>query len=404
MGAPNPLRRRHHRPWLQPLIAGFLLLGVGSCSSDPGGGGIFIPAPEPSSIHFVPFASVPTGVTAITAPPGDTSRVFIVRQEGEIMIVKHNVLLPRPFLNLYDEVRDNNEMGTLGMAFAPDYRMSGVFYVCYTSRTEELRVRRFHVSATNPDSAVLLTEEPVFTLALPYELHHAGSIAFGPDGKLYVPIGDCGPQYDLDHTGQDPSDLRGNVLRLGVTNAGAYTVPGDNPFVGKVGYAPEIWSYGLRNPWGMSFDRSTGDLYIPDVGQDRWEEVNVGVASAGRGKGANYGWSVLEGTECGYQMPCDSTGKTMPVLAYGHNIGAGECAIIAGRVYRGRLLPGLSGAYLYSDFCAGWLRSFRFGANGVTDLKDWGFTFPPQPQCFGEDANGEVYVGTSAGDVLKLMP
>ena len=381
-------------------VAAIALFALGSCGGKSGG---VIGVPMPPAITLWRFATLSATVTAITAAPNDTGRVFAVEQSGIVRIVKHNVLVARPFLDISSEVLNSGEEGLLGMAFAPDYAASRTFYLCYVDNGSNLLIRRFQVSAADPDSADALTESAVFSLALPTGVHHGGTILFGPDGKLYIGIGDGGPQNDGRLTGQDNSDLFANVLRLTVTSSGTYSVPADNPFVGVAGVKPEIWSYGLRNPWLISFDRQTGDFYVPDVGQDKWEEINVAPAPT-IGKGVNYGWSVFEGTHCGPNGTCDPTGKTMPQLEYAHNSGAGECAVIGGRVYRGKNLPGLTGLYFYSDLCAQWLRSFRYSGGVADQKKDWGVPIPDSPSSFGEDANGEIYIGTSGGSVYKIMP
>jgi glucose/arabinose dehydrogenase len=390
------------RVWLLPSIVSLGLIVIDSCSSG-GGGGMGVVVPEPTSLSLALIAQVASTVTAVTAAPRDTGRVFVVEQAGRIRIVKHGTLLTAPFLDLTGRVSTGGEDGMLGLAFASDYSMSGIFYVSFTSTAGDLRVERYHVSA-NPDSADPATASLVFSQMLSSNIHHGGAIKFGPDGKFYLGIGDGGPENDGNHTGQDPSDLFGSILRLNVTSSGAYTVPADNPWVGVAGVRPELWSYGLRNPWGFSFDRSTGDLYIGDVGQDAWEEVDVGPARSGGGRAANYGWSVLEGTHCGPTPGCDSTGKTMPVIEYAHNSGAGECAVMGGCVYRGKAIAGLAGLYIYTDLCAAWIRSFRLVSGVATEKKDWGVGVPDSPTTVGEDANGEIYFGTVSGSVYELKP
>jgi glucose/arabinose dehydrogenase len=393
---------RRVRIWLLPSLAAVLLVAVDSCSSG-GGSGMSVVVPEPTSLSLKLFATVSSTVTCVTAPPGDTARVFVVEQSGLIHVVKHGVPVPPPFLDLTTNIMNGGEDGLLGLAFAADYSTSGIFYVSFTSSAGDLRVTRYHVSA-NPDYADSSTASLVFSQMLSSNIHHGGAIKFGPDGKFYLGIGDGGPENDGNHTGQDRSDLFGSILRLNVGSSGVYTVPADNPWVSTVGVHPELWSYGLRNPWGFSFDRVTGDLYIGDVGQDAWEEVDAASSLSGRGKGANYGWSELEGTHCGPVGSCDSGGKTMPVLEYAHNSGAGECAVMGGCVYRGKAIPGLVGAYVYTDLCAAWIRSFRLVSGAATDKKSWGLSVPDSPSTVGEDANGELYFGTVVGSVYKLRP
>ena len=395
------MRTMHLRHRLMIAAAALLL---GSCAQNGSGGGGMIVVPEPASLNPWLFASVGGTVTVITAPPADTGRVFVVEQTGEIRIVKHNVLLARPFLDLSGQTLTSGEDGALGLAFAGDYAASGIFYVSYVNTAGDLRIERYHVSAADPDSAVLGSATPVFSLALSTDIHHGGAIHFGPDGKLWMGIGDGGPQNDANHTGQSRNDLFGSILRFNIFSSGLYGTPADNPWFNMAPLRGELWSYGLRNPWGFSFDRTTGDLYIGDVGQDAWEEIDVGPAASGRGKAANYGWSVLEGTHPGPNGPVVTTGKTMPVIEYGHNTTNGECAVVGGVVYRGKLIPGLAGLYLYTDLCAAWIRSFRLSGGVATEQKDWNVTLPDGPSTIGEDANGEVYFGCQGGSVFKLMP
>jgi glucose/arabinose dehydrogenase len=394
---------RFHPTWPRIWIGAAVLLALSSCSSKSSRT-MGSPALVPGALNLAPFASVGSSVTLVTAAPGDTGRVFVVKQNGTIRIVKHGVLRTPPFLDVSSLMSQGSERGLLGMAFAPDYSTSGVFYVSYTDVSGDSQIDRYHVSAANADSADGTTGTHVLNVAQPYANHNGGMIAFGPDGKFYFGLGDGGSEGDPNLTGQDRSDLLGSVLRLDVTNSGTYSVPADNPWVSVSGVRPELWNYGLRNPWRFSFDRQTGDFYIADVGQDNWEEIDAAATTSGRGKGANYGWSVLEGTHCGPNGTCDSTGKTMPVIEYAHNSGAGECCVIGGYVYRGSAIPGLAGLYFYSDYCGEWIRSFRLVSGVATEKKDWGVTLSDNPTTFGEDANGEIYIGTQHGSVYKIVP
>ena len=195
------------------------------------------------------------------------------------------------------------------------------------------------------------------TVDQPYDNHNGGHIVFGPDGYLYMGIGDGGSGGDPDGHGQDRNDLLGSILRLDVSGATGYAVPAGNPLVGVAGTRDELWNWGLRNPWRFSFDRSNGDLYIGDVGQGAREEIDVSTAASGGGKGINYGWSIMEGMQCYDASSCDMTGLTLPVLEYSHSDG---CSVTGGHVYRGTAIPDLAGTYFYSDYCGGWVRSFRY--------------------------------------------
>jgi glucose/arabinose dehydrogenase len=335
----------------------------------------------------------------LTAPPGDVARLFVVEKTGAIRIIKDGVLLTDPFLDLSSRIANVGEQGLLGMAFDPDYATSGRFIVHFTDLAGNTTLSRFQVSA-NPDVADAATELVILTAAQPFSNHNGGQVTFGPDGFLYLGLGDGGGSGDPDNRGQDLSDLLGSILRIDVRSTEPYTVPADNPFVQSA--APEVWSYGLRNPWRFSFDRATGDLYIADVGEQTWEEVNVSTAAQGAGKGANYGWNIMEGSHCFLASGCDQNGLTLPVLEYNHREG---CSITGGFVYRGSAIPALQGHYFYADYCRGWIRSLRYSAGVVTDQTEWPSLVPGGPVLsFGEDAAGELYVLDQAGRVSKAVP
>lgn len=328
----------------------------------------------------------------VTAPPLDTTRIFIVEQDGFVRIVKNGTLLPTPFIDVSGANSCCDERGLLGMAFARDYQTSGVFYLSYTNNSGDSELRRYTVSG-NPDVANP-TGTLVLTVDQPYANHNGGNIAFGPDGYLYFGFGDGGGGGDPDENGQDLNELLGKMLRIDV-NAPTYTSPASNPFVGAAG-RDEIWAYGLRNPWRWSFDRGTGDLYIADVGQGSVEEVNVQPA-ASRG-GQNYGWDVFEGSACYEPTPpaasCPSppTGFTFPVLEYDHSQG---CSITGGYVYRGCRMPDLRGTYFYSDICSGFIRTFKGVSGGrAQNLQDRTGDVGTGGgiSSFGEDARGELYI------------
>jgi glucose/arabinose dehydrogenase len=228
-------------------------------------------------------------------------------------------------------------------------------------------------------------------------------VAFGPDGRLYVGLGDGGSAGDPQHNGQNRANLLGKILRLTVNDAGEVSIPTDNPFASQTGQRGEIWAYGLRNPWRFSFDRKTGDLYIGDVGQSAREEVDVALTVQSLGRGANYGWSIMEGKMC-YPSGngCDQTGLTLPVLEYDHGAG---CSITGGYVYRGQALPAIQGRYFYADYCQGWVRSFQYASGGqVLEPQEWPSLAPGgSVTSFGEDAAGELYIMDSNGRVAKFV-
>jgi glucose/arabinose dehydrogenase len=336
----------------------------------------------------------------LTAPPGDMNRLFVVEKTGTIRIVKGGTLLPTAFLDLSSAVSGGDEQGLLGLAFDPGYASNGRFVVHYTDVAGDTRLSIFQVSS-DPDIADPASEQVILTAAQPFSNHNGGQILFGPDGFLYLGLGDGGSANDPEGRGQDLTELLGSILRLDVQAGNSYTIPPDNPFVGQAGARPEVWSYGLRNPWRFSFDRASGDLYIADVGQSQSEEVDVATASGGSGKGVNYGWNIMEGAHC-LAGTCDQTGLTLPVFEYNHSQG---CSITGGYVYRGSAIPALQGLYFFADFCQGWVRSFRHETSGIIELTDWPTLRPGGLiTSFGEDAAGELYVMAAGGGVFKFVP
>jgi glucose/arabinose dehydrogenase len=370
--------------------------GLNACGSDSGPS-----LPQGRGARLQPIASGLSSPLYLTSPPGEVNRLFVVEQTGGIRVIKDGNLLPTPFLNLSDRISAGGEQGLLGLAFYPDYATSGRFVVHYTDPAGDTHLSIFHVSA-DPDVADPASEQVILTADQPYANHNGGQVAFGPDGLLYLGLGDGGAANDPEGRAQNLSDLLGSILRLDVQTGTSYTIPPDNPFVGQPGIQPEVWSYGLRNPWRFSFDRATGDLYIADVGQDRYEEVDVAPTSSGRGKGVNYGWNIMEGAHCLSGSQCDQTGLTLPDFEYGHDQG---CSITGGYVYRGSAIPDLQGLYFYGDFCQGWVRSLRYAAGTTIEVTDWPTLRPGgSVLSFGEDTAGELYVLSSSGSVFKVVP
>jgi glucose/arabinose dehydrogenase len=360
------------------------------------------PGPPPPGPVVLGLQAVATGLDFplyMTSPPGD-DRLFVVQKAGAIRLLKGGTLLDTPFLDLTSQVQsDGGEQGLLGLAFPPDYASSGRFVVHYIDLSGNTRVSFFQVSG-DPDRADPASESAVLAVEQPGVAHKGGQILFGPDGLLYIGLGDGSD--DDQGRGQSLKDLLGSILRIDVSAGAPYTVPPDNPFVGTVGARPEVWSYGFRNPWRFSFDRGTGDLYIGDVGESRWEEVNHASAADGAGRGVNYGWSVMEGQHCFRGAQCDQTGLTLPVLEYSHSDG---CAVMSGYVYRGAAIPALQGTYFYADYCLGWVRSFRMEGGAAVDQTDWPALQPGgQVTSFAEDNAGELYLVTQQGSVFKIVP
>jgi len=359
----------------------------------------------------VSFPVLATGLNqpvalAVTGVLTDT-RLFVVERPGIIRIVQPNgAVLPTPFLDISAKVESNAdvEQGLLGLAFEPDYQATGRFYVYYTSRLdpanplagEILHLARFQVSA-NPDVADL-AETTVLTISHPInEDHHAGDLQFGPDGYLYVSVGDGGGTGDPPDNAQHLNVLLGKLLRLNVTGVPTYTIPATNPFIQTVNARPEIWALGLRNPWRYSFDRATGEVYIADVGQATNEEVDYQPPGAG---GRNYGWHCYEGLSDYRPGDCVGvTGIISPVTQYQHNPAGGD-AIIGGYVYRGSLYPALQGLYFFTDNGSGNVFAMRTCTWQVTPLG----SLLNGPTSFGEDASGELYVATAGdGAIHKLV-
>ena len=337
----------------------------------------------------------------LTAPPDDTTRLFIVERGGTIRVLRNDTLLNAPFLDIQPLVLSGGERGLLSMAFHPAYATNGQFFVSYTGLDGSTNVVRYLTSA-NPDLADELSASQIFNTAQPFSDHNGGLVTFGPDGMLYIGLGDGGSVGDALGNGQDSTTVLGSLLRIDVDGGSPYAIPTDNPFKGHPTAAQEIWAYGLRNPWRYSFDRLTGDLYIADVGRSAREEVDFQLASSAGGE--NYGWNTMEGTLCfSPSSGCDTTGLVLPVLEYAHSQG---CSITGGYVYRGTQLSGLTGHYFYSDFCSGWVRSFRMENGVAVDERDYTALFGTinSVASFGEDARGELYIVSLGGTVYRMVP
>jgi glucose/arabinose dehydrogenase len=334
----------------------------------------------------------------LAAPPGD-SRLFIVEKTGKIRIVKDGAVLAGPFLDLSSLVSGGGEQGLLGLAFHPQYAANGTFVVDYTDRSGNTVVARYHVSS-NPDIADPASGNILLPVTQPYSNHNGGAVAFGPDGYLYISLGDGGSGGDPQNHGQDRTDLLGSLLRIDPDNGNPYNIPASNPYAQSTRFRREIWNYGLRNPWRFSFDRQTGDLYIADVGQGELEEIDV--APAGSAGGENYGWRIMEGRSCYNASRCNASGLVLPVLQYSH---ADGCSVTGGFVYRGQAIPDLEGTYFYSDYCSGWIRSFKYRNGVATEQRSWPDLNPRgSVTSFGQDAQGELYVLVSGGNVYRIVP
>jgi glucose/arabinose dehydrogenase len=341
---------------------------------------------------------VPTGLASpvfLTQPLGD-GRIFVVEQGGTIRIVRDGVLQTTPFLDISSKVVFSGERGLLSVAFHPQYATNKFFYVCFTGAKGEIRVERYTTTSADvadPASAKLI----IAAAHSEFANHNGGLVAFGPDGMLWVGLGDGGGAGDPLGNAQNFNSLLGSMLRIDVNAGDPYAIPADNPFAGEPDVRGEIWAKGLRNPWRFSFDRSTGLLFIGDVGQSAREEVNAVPYDAG---GFNFGWNILEGFSCYDAAACDQSGMTAPIIDY--PLSGGNCAVTGGHVYRGTAIEGLQGHYLYSDYCSGWLRSFRYLGGAAVQVTDWEITNVGRVPSFGVDINGEIYM-IGGSSIYKIV-
>lgn len=366
------------------LVQAAMLCGLLSAGLEP-----VIPAETSPVIALEPVVTGLQSPVYVAHAGDDSGRLFIVEQPGRIRLVKQGRLIDAPFLDIAGRVRFAGEQGLLGLAFHPHYAKNGRFFANYVRASDgHTVIAEFHVS---PNADVALSDERVLlTVPQPYPNHKGGMVEFGPDGFLYIALGDGGSGGDPGNRGQGTNELLGKVLRVDVDRGAPYGIPTDNPFVGGGG-RPEIFAYGLRNPWRFSFDRQTGELWAADVGQHKWEEIDVIV------RGGNYGWKVMEGAHC-FAPPdgCVTDGLVPPVAEYGHE--EGRCAITGGYVYRGARLPALRGSYFFGDFCSGEI--FALSGKMRRALLATGLRIA----SFGQDQDGELYVVGHGGTVHRIVP
>jgi glucose/arabinose dehydrogenase len=326
------------------------------------------------------------------APNDPTKRLFIVEKTGAIRVLKAGRVLPEPFLDLRSRVSRGSEQGLLGLAFHGKFATSGRLFVNYTDKDGDTRIVEITVASPAADHATIASERQLLFVDQPYANHNGGNLVMTPEGWLLVGLGDGGSAGDPRGNAQNPKSLLGKMIRL-------------DPDAESDALRVRILAQGMRNPWRYAIDRAKGDLYIGDVGQYLWEEVDVVPMASLSGK--NFGWNVMEASHCFRSTSCNQDGLTPPVVEYGHDLG---CSITGGVVYRGKALPALAGAYFYADYCTALLRSFRFSKDGgVTDHWDWKKTLDPtgrlaQIASFGEDEDGEVYIIGLDGTVWKLVP
>ncbi len=352
----------------------------------------------------ISFSQIATYGSAVDIENVGDERLFIVNKLGTIGIIDTlGNVNPNTFLDISSQVTTNGERGLLGLAFHPDYATNGYFYINYTDLSGNTVVSRFSVSAL-PDIANASSEMVLMTINQPYSNHNGGDLTFGPDGYLYIATGDGGSGGDPDNNGQDLMSLLGKILRIDVDNGTPYSIPADNPFFAPLSAADEIWSYGLRNPWRISFDQLTGDLWIADVGQGVLEEINFQSSTSPGSE--NYGWRCYEGTATynnGVGCP-SSNGLVFPVYEYGHN-STGGFSVTGGFVYRGNKYPCLYGKYIFVDYVSGNLWTLEADGNGAwidNFYDDSTFSFPNNISSFGEDSNGELYACKLDGKIYKI--
>ena len=348
---------------------------------------------EDPQLQFTKVSSMHSIVDIANAGDG-SRRLFLVQQQGRIFILRDGETVEQPFLDISDAISSGGERGLLSLAFAPDYATSGYFYLWFTLPSGNTAISRYRVS-DDPDIADSNSEERILTVSQPYANHNGGRLQFGPDGMLYLGLGDGGGANDPDENAQDGSTLLGKLIRIDVDPAhGTYAIPPDNPFVGNGSVLDEIWALGLRNPWRTAFDDFTGDLYIADVGQGALEEVNFQAADSTGGE--NYGWDIMEGTDCVLQG-CNQSGLTKPVAEYTH---ADGCSITGGEVYRGNAYPNLHGRYLFGDYCSGkvWGLENTEGGWNMTLLGEPGLSI----STFGLGEDRSVYVADKFTGVFLI--
>ncbi|HVY55076.1 MAG TPA: PQQ-dependent sugar dehydrogenase [Thermodesulfobacteriota bacterium] len=346
----------------------------------------------------------------LTAPAGDSSRLFIVEQStATIKIIKNGVVLGTPFLNINPKVSDSGgERGLLGLAFHPNYASNGYFYVNYIDNSGNTVIARYKVSS-NPDVADPASELIVMTVTQPFSNHNGGMLAFSPnDDDLYIGLGDGGDAFDPGNRAQDGQVPLGKILRVDVGNGDKFAAPSTNPFKNNPSYLDTIWALGLRNPWRFSFDRLNGDLYIADVGQGSREEISYQPGTSQGGE--NYGWRCMEGKQCtGLSgCTCNSPELTLPIYDYTHS--GGNCSVTGGYVYRGEAIPDLDGTYFFADFCTGKIWSFMRSGSTVAQFKDRTAELKPitgqtinNITSFGEDDDGEIYIVDRDGEIFKIV-
>jgi glucose/arabinose dehydrogenase len=342
----------------------------------------------------------PVYLTYASEAPPWASRLFVVEKTGRIQVVENGQVQPAPFLDIVDRVGSKgNEQGLLSVAFPPNFDTSEVFYVDYTDLRGNTVVARYELMGRDPPQGDPNSEQKLLGIVQPASNHNGGQLQFGPDGYLYIGTGDGGRAGDPWGNAQNPGVLLGKMLRIDVGGSDTYRIPSNNRFLDWPDARSEIWALGLRNPWRFSFDRATGDLYIADVGQNTYEEVNFQPAQSTGGE--NYGWNIMEGGHCfAPARECDSTGLILPVAEYDHKLG---CSVTGGYVYRGGRYPKMTGVYFFGDFCSGLIWGLRRRASGEWDMALL-LESDVAISSFGQDGAGELYVlDYNDGTIYRLI-
>ncbi len=358
-------------------------------------------SPTSTNLTLQPIASSLNSPVFLTAPRGDVNRLFVVEQGGTIRILDRTTGNQLSTFLTLTGITSGGERGLLGLAFDPNYNANGRFYVFYTDANGAITISRFVVSTSDANAADSTSQVILATIPHPnFANHNGGMVAFGPDGCLYAGVGDGGSSGDPNNNGQSLGSRLGKILRIDpATPEAACTSGGVNPFI-LTGGNQLVWSYGLRNPWRFAFDGE--DLYIADVGQAAREEINVSTGP-NAGRGLNYGWRLMEGTACfNPSSNCNNGGLTLPILDYPHEDGA--CSVTGGFVYRGQAAPAIQGTYFYADFCAGFVRSFRFNNGSAVERTEWPLLASSSITSFGQDGLDELYILTQGGTVSRIVP
>jgi glucose/arabinose dehydrogenase len=406
----RPMTNRGGAAALRLVLACVVLLAVaapapaaGAPIPERGFAVVAAAAPGDARIRLQLLASGLSKPVFVATANDGTGRLFIVEKTGRIRILQGGVIKTTPFLSIAGQVSGGSEQGLLGLAFHPSYKLNRKLYVNFTDKAGDTVIREYRACSSNRNLVCTGTARQILKIDQPYANHNGGMLAFGPDGYLYIGMGDGGGSGDPHGQGQSLSTRLGKILRIdvnGTTSTTPFRIPASNPFVGVAGF-DAIWQYGLRNPWRFSFDRQTGDLWIADVGQGSWEEVNRAVRTAsGAGRGVNWGWKVMEGAHCySPSSGCNTSGKALPLLEYDHS--AGRCAVTGGYVYRGAKIPLLVGGYVFGDYCSGeiWVVTATAAAPAPkTRLLDTSLLI----SGFGQGPGGELYVLDLQGRMYRI--